>query len=312
MTKYDSQSGMPRSAHRGMTVEASNLAKRYGQVVAVHQVDFTARPTRILGLLGPNGAGKSTTLRMMLGLTRPTTGAVTYDRLPYHKLADLPAVRIGATLTSDAFSPRRSAWQHLWCWAPLANAPKERIEQVLELVGLTEVTRRPVGTFSLGMKQRLALATALLGNPDVLILDEPANGLDPHGIYWLRGFLRRFADQGGTVVLSSHLLSEMQQMVDDVVLIDKGRVVWRAAMNTVTTDLPWAVALCRNPSATASLLRNQGLEVEAVGRGLRVQATAGVVSRAISESPHSDRVTVLAGNLESLFLALTDEMPEVY
>ena len=301
-----------RSAHDGMRIAATALAKDYGSVRAVRRVDLVAEPGRILGLLGPNGAGKSTTLRMMLGLTRPTSGTVDFDGMAYADIPGNPVSRVGATLTSDAFDPRRTAWRHLWCWAPLAGADSDRITDVLKVVGLTDAAHRPVGQFSLGMRQRLALATALLGDPGVLVLDEPANGLDPHGIYWLRRFLRQFADDGGTVVLSSHLLGEVEQMVDDVVLIDKGTVVWRVTMASLAVEAEWSVVLVDDVAAAARVLDEQGVRHEAVGRGLRAMAGREVVGSALQGLTYvGDVPIVFPGNLESLFLALTDDLAGV-
>lgn len=301
-----------RSARHGMRISATALAKSYGPVQAVAHVELAAEPGRILGLLGPNGAGKSTTLRMMLGLTRPTSGSVTFDGMAYADIPGNPVRRVGATLTSDAFGPRRTAWRHLWCWAPLAGADSKRIDEVLEIVGLSDAAKRPVGQFSLGMRQRLALATALLGDPSVLVLDEPANGLDPHGIFWLRRFLRQFADDGGTVVLSSHLLGEVEQMVDDVVLIDKGAVVWRVAMSSLTAEAAWSVLLVEDVGTAVRALDRHDIRYEAVGRGLRVMGDESVVSTALAGMTNPGAAAVvLPGNLESLFLALTDDLAGV-
>ena len=298
-----------RSLRSGKLIAVQSLVKCYGSVHAVGGVDFEVGPGRVLGLLGPNGAGKSTTLRMMLGLTKPTSGLATFDGVSYGDLPGHPMHHVGATLSSDTFAPRRTARQHLWAWAPVAGADKSRIDELLELVGLAKHARRPVGEFSLGMRQRLALATALLGDPGVLVLDEPANGLDPYGIYWLRRFLRQFADDGGTVVLSSHLLREVEQMVDDVVLINRGQVVWTAEMANLYGDGEWSVVLPADRHEAMTTLQSRGIKHQTFGRGLRVFALPGAVSSALrSVSPIPGQPLVLEGNLESLFLALTDQL----
>jgi len=206
-------------------VSVSSLTKRYGDITAIEDLTFSLGRGSVTGLLGPNGAGKTTTLRLLLGLAEPTDGEALIDGRRYRDL-DQPARRVGAVLESSDFHPGRSGRDHLRILALAAEAdiPRERVGEVLELVGLAKAARRRVGTYSLGMRQRLGLAGALLGEPDVLILDEPANGLDPAGIHWLRTFLRRFAEDGGTVLISSHGLAEIAQTVDRVVIID-GRLL---------------------------------------------------------------------------------------
>ncbi|RMI05074.1 ABC transporter ATP-binding protein, partial [Cellulomonas triticagri] len=205
-------------------IEVSHLTKTFGQVRAVDDLTFTVRPGRVTGFLGPNGAGKTTTLRMLLGLVTPTSGTATVGGRRYTDL-ERPTRTIGAALEAADFHPGRTARDHLRIFAPQAGVPDRRADEVLDLVGLGSAARRRVGGFSLGMRQRLALATTLLGDPPVLLLDEPANGLDPEGIRWLRDLLRALAAQGRTVLVSSHVLSEVQQTVDDVVIIAGGRLV---------------------------------------------------------------------------------------
>jgi ABC-2 type transport system ATP-binding protein len=206
------------------TLSATDLRKRYGDVVAVDGVTFALQPGTITGLLGPNGAGKTTTLRLVLGLAAPTSGrAAVFGRL-YRELQN-PARRVGAVLESDDFDPGRSGRNHLRALALAAQISFGRVEEVLALVELSAAAGRPVRTYSLGMRQRLGLAGALLGDPDVLILDEPGNGLDPAGVHWLRGFLRRCADGGRTVLVSSHVLAEVAQTVDAVLIFSRGRLV---------------------------------------------------------------------------------------
>ena len=205
-------------------LSAANLTKRYGDVVAVDELTFALHPGTITGFLGPNGAGKTTTLRMLLGLARPTAGEALVFGRPYRQLDD-PMRRVGAVLESDDFDPGRSGRAHLRVLALAAGVGRQRVEEVLTLVDLQGAADRRVRTYSLGMRQRLGLAGALLGDPDLLVLDEPANGLDPAGIRWLRGFLREFAAAGRTVLVSSHVLAEVAQSVDRVVIIDRGRLV---------------------------------------------------------------------------------------
>jgi ABC-2 type transport system ATP-binding protein len=209
---------------REPVVTASSLTKRYGELVAVEKLTFSLRAGTVTGFLGPNGAGKTTTLRLLLGLAEPTAGEALVFGRRYREL-DAPARRVGAVLESNDFHPGRSGRDHLRALALAAEIPRARVEEVLELVELEPVAARRVKTYSLGMRQRLGLAGALLGDPELLILDEPANGLDPAGVHWLRGFLRRFAEQGRTVLVASHVLAEVAQTVDQVVIIDRGRLL---------------------------------------------------------------------------------------
>ncbi|HEY4726480.1 MAG TPA: ATP-binding cassette domain-containing protein, partial [Actinomycetota bacterium] len=204
-------------------ITIQGLTKRFGPVTAVDDLSFEVDQGTVVGFLGPNGAGKTTTLRTLLGLVTPTTGTARIDGRPYRELTD-PIRHVGAVLEASSFHPGRSARNHLRVVATAAGLPLDRADAVLEQVGLTGAARRRVGGFSLGMRQRLGLATALLGDPQVLILDEPANGLDPEGVHWLRGLLRQLADQGRTVLVSSHVLAEVAQTVDQVVIIARGRL----------------------------------------------------------------------------------------
>lgn len=204
-------------------VEVAGLTKSFGSVRAVDGLSFSVQPGRVTGFLGPNGAGKTTTLRLLLGLAAADAGTATISGRPYSAF-EHPTRHVGAALEAASFHPGRSARDHLRVYAPQVGVPDRRCDEVLDLVGLTPVANRRVGGFSLGMRQRLALATTLLGEPAVLLLDEPANGLDPEGIAWLRHFLRFLASQGRTILVSSHVLSEVEQTVDDVVIIAKGRL----------------------------------------------------------------------------------------
>lgn len=210
-------------------VAVDHLSKTFGSVHAVEDLSFTVRPGRVTGFLGPNGAGKTTTLRVLLGLVTPTSGSATIAGRRYHDIAQ-PQRVVGAALEAASFHPGRTARDHLRVYAPQVGVPDARCDEVLELVGLDDSARRRVGGFSLGMRQRLGLAATLLGDPQVLVLDEPANGLDPEGIAWLRAFLRHLAREGRTVLVSSHVLSEVQQTVDDVVIIARGRLVHASSL----------------------------------------------------------------------------------
>jgi ABC-2 type transport system ATP-binding protein len=219
----------PMTREPAARIEASGLTKHYSGVAAVDDVSFTVEPGSVTGFLGPNGAGKTTTLRMLLGLVRADHGRATIGGVEYR---DLPAPLevVGAALESTGFHPSRTGLDHLLTYTKAAALPASRATAAIEEVGLGEARNRRVGAYSLGMRQRLALATALLGDPAVLILDEPANGLDPEGIVWLRSFLRKYAATGRSVLVSSHVLTEMQQLVDSVVILHRGRVVQQATL----------------------------------------------------------------------------------
>jgi ABC-2 type transport system ATP-binding protein len=215
-------------------IEVRGLTKRFGAVRAVDDLTFEVAEGRVTGFLGPNGSGKTTTLRMLLGLVSITGGTATIGGQRYIDL-DHPIRHVGAALEATSFHPGRRAEDHLTTVALAAGIPKNRVAESLELVGLTEVARRRVGKFSLGMRQRLQLATALLGDPEILILDEPANGLDPQGIQWLRSFIRNQATLGHAVLVSSHLLSEVEETVDDVVIISEGKLVLQTTLADMAT-----------------------------------------------------------------------------
>ena len=217
-------------AHAGDgVVQVDHISKRFGAVQAVDDLSFEVGPGKVTGFLGPNGAGKTTTLRMLLGLVTPTSGTATIDGHLYAGM-HRPASVVGAALEAASFHPGRTARDHLRVYAPQVGVGDARCDEVLELVGLKEAANRRAGGFSLGMRQRLGLAATLLGDPKVLLLDEPANGLDPEGIAWLRSFLRYLASEGRTVLISSHVLSEVQQTVDDVIIIAHGRLVHASSL----------------------------------------------------------------------------------
>jgi ABC-2 type transport system ATP-binding protein len=222
-----------RAGIRGPVVTVGSLTKRYGELVAVDDLTFSVRAGTVTGFLGPNGAGKTTTLRLLLGLAEPTDGEALVFGRRYRELDD-PARLVGAVLESSDFHPGRSGRDHLRAFAIAAGIPTGRVEEVLALVELEAAADRRVKTYSMGMRQRLGLAAALLGDPELLVLDEPANGLDPAGVHWLRRFLRRFAEQGRTVLVSSHMLAEAAQTVDQVVIIDRGRRVATGRLDELT------------------------------------------------------------------------------
>lgn len=235
-------------------VVAQGLTKRFGEVTAVADLSFTVQPGTVTGFLGPNGSGKTTALRMILGLLTPTAGRATINGVGFAQL-DRPGHVVGAVLDAQGFPPRRKARQHLLVYCAAIGVPDHRAEAMLELVGLSPVARRPVGGFSLGMRQRLALAVALLGDPQVLILDEPANGLDPEGIAWLRGFLQNFVCSGRTVLMSSHLLREVEQTADALVIISGGRCVFQGTLADLRGgQRPRVLVACADASALAHAL----------------------------------------------------------
>lgn len=215
---------------RGDAIVVTGLTKTYGAVTAVDRLSFTVRPGTITGFLGPNGAGKTTTMRMLLGLATPDSGTATFGATAYRDLAR-PSDLVGAVLDSGGFHPARSGRAHLRVYCTVNGYPLAKADEALATVQLSHAAKRPVKQYSLGMRQRLGFATALLGDPRVLVLDEPFNGLDPEGILWLRGLLREHAEGGGTVLVSSHLLSEVQQIVDDVVIINDGKLVRQAPLD---------------------------------------------------------------------------------
>ncbi|WP_219465954.1 ABC transporter ATP-binding protein [Nonomuraea rhizosphaerae] len=214
-------------------IQLSGLTKRHGDVLAVDDLTFTVRPGAVTGFLGPNGAGKTTTMRMVLGLDRPTSGTVTVNGRAYRDLPQ-PLRQVGALLEAQAVHPRRSARNHLRYLAQSNSLPERRVAEVLDLVGLTDAAGRGAGTFSLGMSQRLGIAAALLGDPPVLLLDEPVNGLDPEGVRWIRTLLRGLAAEGRTVLVSSHLMSEMALTADRLVVIGKGRLIAESDLDAFT------------------------------------------------------------------------------
>ncbi|MGE3812057.1 MAG: ATP-binding cassette domain-containing protein [Candidatus Nanopelagicales bacterium] len=237
----------------GVPVVVDDLSKHFGGVVAVDHLSFSVEPGRVTGFLGPNGAGKTTTLRCLLGLVAPTSGSATIGGRAYHDIT-APTRVVGSALEATGFHPGRSATNHLRVLARAGGLDEKRVPDVLAIVGLGDVGDRGVGGFSLGMRQRLQLAAALLGDPGVLVLDEPANGLDPEGIAWLRAFLRYLAGEGRTVLVSSHVLSEVEQTVDDVVIIAGGRLVRACPLSELTTESGHVVVRTPSPQQLADAI----------------------------------------------------------
>ena len=288
-------------------INAQHLIKRYGDFAAVDDVSFICRPGTVTGFLGPNGAGKSTTLRMMTGLTPPTAGGVTIDGRPYADHPN-PGHLIGVMLDASAQHPGRTGLETLRLTGRLLGVNRSRADEMLEQVGLAHAAKRLVGTYSLGMRQRLGIANSLMGDPAVLILDEPANGMDPEGIRWMRHLLRDFADRGGTVLLSSHLLAEVQATVDRLVVINKGRV---AADDSLDALLAGEGAIVRglDSSQLAHALERAGFTVVAGDDGaLRVGASTTDVGRVAAAT--GQVITELRDDnrgVEDLYFRLTSD-----
>ena len=288
-------------------IEVVELSKRFGKTQAVAGLSFRVEPGSITGFLGPNGAGKSTTLRSVLGLVHPDAGSATVLGVPYRRL-DRPLQRVGAVLEASEVHPGRTGRNHLRVQAAAAGLPVSRVDEVLALVELSAAGRKRVKGYSLGMRQRLGLATALLGDPEVLVLDEPANGLDPAGIRWLRDFLRSLAGQGRTVLVSSHVLSEVAQTADRVVIIHRGKLIQQGTVAEVVAGAEGATRV-RSPEAarlrdliaatgaTATLVSEGALAVDApTERVGEIAAANGIVLH---------ELTVERATLEEVFLELT-------
>jgi ABC-2 type transport system ATP-binding protein len=291
-------------------VEIRDLSKRFGRVEAVKNLSFDIDAGRVTGFLGPNGAGKSTTLRALLGLVRPTNGTATFDGRPYEHL-ERPSTHVGAVLEDAAFHPGRSARNHLRVLAVTGGHPPERVDAVLADVGLTEAADRRVKGYSMGMRQRLAIAAALLGDPDVLILDEPTNGLDPPGIHWMRGMLREQAARGRAVLVSSHLLAEVAQSVDDVVVISKGQLRGQGTLEQVLggDEAPATEVRADDNDRLARALESRGHTVQRERDALLV---LGVTPNQVGAVAAEAQVNLIGlaprgRSLEAAFFALTAE-----
>jgi ABC-2 type transport system ATP-binding protein len=291
-------------------VRAESLTKRFGGVVAVDDLSFELDQGTITGFLGPNGAGKTTTLRMLLGLAKPTSGRASLFGRPYAELAE-PSRRVGAVLEATDFHPGRSGRDHLRMLAEAVDLPRSRVELVLQLVELQEAAHRRVKTYSLGMRQRLGLAAALLGDPELLILDEPANGLDPGGVRWLRDFLRAFAADERTVLISSHVLAEVAQTVDEVLIINHGKLVVESSLEELTHRTTGSVRIrTPAPSRLADALTRAGIQVSA--HEDETVLAYGTTSDHVGDIAFAANVPIheLVGessSLEEVFLGLTTE-----
>ncbi|WP_346152115.1 ATP-binding cassette domain-containing protein [Nonomuraea recticatena] len=289
-------------------IEVNGLTKRYGAATAVNDLTFTVRPGHVTGFLGPNGAGKSTTMRMILGLNRPTSGSATIDGRPFGRhRAGLR--HVGALLDAGDVHPGRSAAAHLSALARGNGLPRRRVAEVLQEVGLEGVAHRRVGGFSLGMRQRLGIATALLGDPPVLLFDEPVNGLDPEGVRWVRGLFRGLAAEGRTVLVSSHLMSEMENTADRLVVIGRGRLIADQSLAEFAARGTRAGVAVRTPAPAelTAVLTCEGAVVRPEGAALTV---TGLSAARIGELAHQSRIVLheLApptASLEAAFMELT-------
>jgi ABC-2 type transport system ATP-binding protein len=282
-------------------IEAQALTKRYGDKTAVDDLTFTVKPGSVTGFLGPNGAGKSTTMRMMVGLDRPTAGSVTIDGRPYVEHRS-PMHAVGALLEAKAVHKSRSAYDHLLALAQTHRIPRSRVDEVIEAVGLTDVARKRAGGFSLGMGQRLGIAVALLGDPSTVILDEPVNGLDPDGVLWIRNMLRSLAAEGRTVFVSSHLMSEMALTANQLVIVGRGRLLADTTVDELIAGASAGSIRVRTPevSALRSQLLPLGASVTSVERGLL--RIAGVTSEQIGDLAAAHRIPIYESTPESVSL----------
>jgi ABC-2 type transport system ATP-binding protein len=290
-------------------IEISGISKRFGSVQAVSDLSFSVEAGRVTGFLGPNGAGKSTTLRILLGLVHADEGTATFDGQNFEELPE-PSAEVGAVLEDASFHPGRSGRNHLRILAAAGGHPASRVDEVLELVGIADAGDRRVNGYSMGMRQRLAIAAALLGDPEVLILDEPANGLDPPGIRWMRELLRSEAGRGRAVLVSSHLLSEVSQSVDDIVVISRGKLRAGGPLEQVLGQAEGGVTRvrARDREALGRALADAGLEYELDDSGALL--VRGVAPDAIGEAAKEHRVALseLVGvgpSLEDVFFELT-------
>ncbi|GHD77857.1 ABC transporter ATP-binding protein [Streptomyces mirabilis] len=307
----------PRTeTYRVRMIELEGLTKRYGEKVAVNHLTFTVRPGIVTGFLGPNGAGKSTTMRMMLGLDRPTAGDVRIDGKHYDHLKD-PLKYIGALLDAKAMHGGRSAFNHLLCLAQSNGIPKARVDEVLDTVGLTSVARKKAKGFSLGMGQRLGIAGALLGDPRILMFDEPVNGLDPEGIHWIRNLMKSLAGQGRTVFVSSHLMSEMALTADHLVVIGQGRLLADTSMADFIAQNSRSYVRIRSPQRERLLDVLHGAGITVVESGSGTLEVDGAKSEQIGELAAQHQIVLhelspQQASLEEAFMQLTAESVEYH
>lgn len=291
----------------GTTIEVVGLTKRFGARLAVDDMSFAVEPGRVTGFLGPNGAGKTTTLRMMLGLVSPTSGTATFGRRHYRELRS-PMRSVGTALEASSFQPGRTGRDHLRVLAAATGLPDARVDAVLEATGMGEAGRRRVGGYSMGMRQRLGLSAALLGDPGVLLLDEPINGLDPEGIRWIRGFLRSLAAEGRTVLISSHLLSEVEQTVDEVVIISRGRLVHRGTLDSLGSSTRSVLVDAPDRAALGAAFAAARIEAIPDERGFTVPGltSADVGYLAFHSGVALSRLEERTSGIEDVFFELTE------
>jgi ABC-2 type transport system ATP-binding protein len=297
-------------------IEARSLSKRYGDRLAVDQLSFTVQPGQVTGFLGPNGAGKSTTMRMILGLDAPTAGTVTVDGKPYRELAN-PMRVVGALLDAKSVHGGRTATKHLLCLAQTNNLPAKRVPEVLELVGLTQVAHKRIGGFSLGMCQRLGIAGALLGDPRVLMFDEPVNGLDPEGILWIRNLMRALAAEGRTIFVSSHLMSEMENTADHLIVIGQGRLIADCTVEEFIQRSSQLAVRVRTPQAAelAELVAGNGGAASADGDNAVI--VTGIAQDRLGDLAFDNGIRLhelapLQASLEQAFMELTRDSVEFH
>jgi ABC-2 type transport system ATP-binding protein len=297
-------------------IEAMGLTKRYGDRLAVDQLSFTVKPGQVTGFLGPNGAGKSTTMRMILALDAPNAGTVTVDGQRYDRLAN-PMRVVGALLDAKAVHGGRTATKHLRCLAQTNNLPTRRVPEVLELVGLTEVANKRIGGFSLGMCQRLGIAAALLGDPKVLMFDEPVNGLDPEGIVWIRNLMRALAAEGRTIFVSSHLMSEMENTADHLIVIGQGRLIADCTVDEFIQRNSELAVRVRTPGAArlAELVAGNGGTARADGDNALL--VTGISPDRLGDLAFDNGIRIhelapLQASLEQAFMELTRDSVEFH
>lgn len=289
-------------------IRLDNLTKHYGDVVAVDHLTFDVRPGVVTGFLGPNGSGKSTTMRMILGLDFPTSGSVTIDDVAYRSL-NYPLREVGALLEAKALHPSRTARNHLRSLAASNDIPFSRVEEVLDLVGLSSVANKRAGTFSLGMGQRLGIASAILGDPKVLLFDEPVNGLDPEGIRWVREFFRSLAAEGRTVLVSSHLMSEMALTADEIVVIGRGKMIRQGTVESLTESAVGTV-LVRTPDLAKLTQALSAKGFSCTPENENTLTVSGASSEQVGEVAHQagivlHELTPQRASLEDVFMELT-------
>ncbi|NLP85595.1 ATP-binding cassette domain-containing protein [Microbacterium sp. CFH 90308] len=295
-------------------IVAENLSKSFGAKRAVADVSFTVQPGKVTGFLGPNGAGKSTTMRMIVGLDRPTGGRVTVNGRPYAQLRS-PLTEVGVLLDAKAVHTGRTARNHLRAMAATHGIPRTRVDEVIELTGIGSVAGKRAGKFSLGMGQRLGIAAALLGDPHTLILDEPVNGLDPEGVRWVRQFVRHLAAEGRTVLLSSHLMSEMAQTADHVIVLGRGQVLADADLSALVRAWTSNAVVVRSPRLSELVAAVSGPDITVTASEPGMAEITGITAPALGDLAASlgipvHELTSRSGSLEDAYLALTGDSVE--